>query len=479
MSDHRQECLFEDLLEDFDDGSLCALSLRSDRNYHALSAIPTKEEFSALGVGKGKLPKSLQFVSPQRFVTSSLVQALSEIDRLLPGTEMEIHTSTSKQALSLKPSLKSVRVLTLPHMEFEFCNVYRGTFGKTLPLLQRHPDAVVILWNPNDYDHVFFVTLSQLITCLKQMNADHWSMIVFWSEGSRTRPSTCPDVGLDYTDEPVPLPPPNVPQDGTGNDDDMPGPSGYQDPVVPDEDTPHDYPDDDSPDLGGIKEKMTLTFRQVKCSSMGQEEILRHTILEAVLPYRYQKIVIPDGAYGPSPDDDHPPYPMEVHTESPPPGGPPDAPGAKQPFANPDQIMQPPPHVPQTAPQPIVPLPKHPHFPLPGVMRPPSPRNVPLTRSSGLRPDDIGPKAKLRLPSSVGMKIPPPMQIAPAPKPSAHVPMQPVSVSKSWTPVTPVVTLPGQGVSDKGFPADPDLEPENAPGSSSNDPPAVPFQVFQ
>ena len=125
-------------------------------------------------------------------------------------------------------------------MEFEFCNVYRGTFGKTLPLLYRHPDAVVILWNPNDYDHVFFVTLSQLIPCLKQMNADHWSMIVFWSEGSRTRPSTSPDVGLDYTDEPVPLPPPNVPppMDGTGNDDDMPGPSGYQDPVVPDENMP-------------------------------------------------------------------------------------------------------------------------------------------------------------------------------------------------------------------------------------------------
>ena len=253
VSDHRQECLFEDLLEDFDDGSLCALSLRSDRNYNALSAIPTKEEFSALGVDKGKLPRSLQFVSPQRFVTSSLVQALGEIDRLLPGTELEIHTSTSKQALSLKPSLKSVRVLTLPHMEFEFCNVYRGTFGKTLPLLQRHPDAVVILWNPNDYDHVFFVTLSQLIPCLKQMNADHWSMIVFWSEGSRTRPPTSPDVGLDYTDEPVPLPPPNgpPPQDGTGNDNDMTGPSGYQDPVVPDENMPYDDPGDDFPNLGG------------------------------------------------------------------------------------------------------------------------------------------------------------------------------------------------------------------------------------
>ena len=138
-------------------------------------------------------------------------------------------------------------------MEFEFCNVYRGTFGKTLPLLQRHPDAVVILWNPKDYDHVFFVTLSQLIPCLKQMRADHWSMIVFWSESTVTRPLTSPNVGLDYTDEPVPLPPPSAPppQDGAGNDDDIPGPSGYQDPYVPDEIMPYDDLGDDPPDLGG------------------------------------------------------------------------------------------------------------------------------------------------------------------------------------------------------------------------------------
>ena len=137
VSDHRQECLFEDLLD--------WRILMMEVSVHAVLG---------LKIDKGKLPKSLQLVSPQRFVTSALVQALGEIDRLLPGTEMEIHTFTSKQALSLKPSLKSVRVLTLPHMEFEFCNVYRGTFGKTLPLLQRHPDAVVIFWNPNDYDHL-------------------------------------------------------------------------------------------------------------------------------------------------------------------------------------------------------------------------------------------------------------------------------------------------------------------------------------
>ena len=56
-------------------------------------------------------------------------------------------------------------------------------------------------------------------------------------------------------------------------------------------------------------------------------------------------------------------------------------------------------------------------------------------------------RPKLRFPS-VGMKIPPPMQITPAAKPPTSVPIQPVSVSKSRIPVTPVVTLPGQEIKD-------------------------------
>ena len=52
---------------------------------------------------RGKLSKPLQFVAPQRFVTSSLVQALSYIDNLLPGMEVEIHTTTSAEAVALRP----------------------------------------------------------------------------------------------------------------------------------------------------------------------------------------------------------------------------------------------------------------------------------------------------------------------------------------------------------------------------------------
>ena len=33
---------------------------------------------------------AMDFVAPQRFVTSSLVQTLTYIDNLLPGTELEV-----------------------------------------------------------------------------------------------------------------------------------------------------------------------------------------------------------------------------------------------------------------------------------------------------------------------------------------------------------------------------------------------------
>ena len=179
-SDQRQSYLLEDIFEDFEDGTLCALCLRSERNSEALPVLPSKEEYSMLSNNsKGKLPDPLRFVAPQRFVTSSLVQTLNYIDNLLPGTELEVHTTSSPDVAALRPLLKGVRVLTLPYLEFEYCNVYRGTYGKTLPLIHRHPDAVVILWNKGDHDHAFFLTMSQLLPCLKDMQATNWSLIVF------------------------------------------------------------------------------------------------------------------------------------------------------------------------------------------------------------------------------------------------------------------------------------------------------------
>ena len=97
-----------------------------------------------------------------------------------------------------------------------------------------------------------------------------------------------------------------------------------------------------------------------------------------------------------------------------------------------------------------------PHIPLPEVMRPPSPWNVPLTRSSGLHCDDTGPKVKLRF-LSVGMKIAPPIKIAAVPQPLNFC-----------------ANSAGLCYQILDVPVDSDLEPENEPESLSNDPPAVP-----
>ena len=70
-------------------------------------------------------------------------------------------------------SLRNVKVLTLPHMEFQFCNVYRGTCGKTLPLMLLPCCGTQMTMS------MCSLALSQLLPCLKDINTDHWSMIVF------------------------------------------------------------------------------------------------------------------------------------------------------------------------------------------------------------------------------------------------------------------------------------------------------------
>ena len=395
-SDLRQGFLFVVIFEDFDDGTLCALCLRSERNSEALPVLPSSEEYSMLSDNsRGKLPKPLQFVAPQRFVTSSLVQALSYIDNLLPGTELEIHTTTSAEAVALRPMIKNVRVLTLPYLEFEFCNVYRGTQGKTFPLIHRHPDAVVLLWCKGDHDHVFFVTVAQLLPCLQDMNLADWSMVVFWNESTGSGSKKGPDVGLDFTDQPAPSP--HVPQQPPvtpGDDMDYPG---YDDPHV---DMPVD--DEDMPPPNSAPEP-DLNDDPIELGSGGNPP--PHP------PGSGTHVPVPGGdgdddldmphgpdadgghppgggpqgpgpGYGPSPDE--PALPMEYHEESPPPGGPPDAPGAPPQYANPDQVLSPPMPWPAPPSQIVpVPIPPHPQFPVPHSLRPPSPRNVSRTRARG------------------------------------------------------------------------------------------------
>ena len=55
-------------------------------------------------------------------------------------------------------------------------------------------------------DHVFFVTVAQLLPCLQDMNLADWSMVVFWNESAGSGSKKGPDIGLDFTDQPASSP---------------------------------------------------------------------------------------------------------------------------------------------------------------------------------------------------------------------------------------------------------------------------------
>ena len=52
------------------------------------------------------------------------------------------------------------------------------------PLFQQPEDAVLLIWKPGDYDHVYFMFVSQLYPHHEQFKIHEWSMIVFSREAT-------------------------------------------------------------------------------------------------------------------------------------------------------------------------------------------------------------------------------------------------------------------------------------------------------
>ena len=67
-------------------------------------------------------------------------------------------------------------------MYFEDCSVFRGTYGRVNPLFRHPEDAVLLIWKPGDYDHVYFMFVSHLCPHHEQFKIHEWSMIVFSRE---------------------------------------------------------------------------------------------------------------------------------------------------------------------------------------------------------------------------------------------------------------------------------------------------------
>ena len=104
------------------------------------------------------------------------------MDQLPRSTEASVRESIDPRIIELIPGLQDVRKKTLPQMYFEDCSVLRGTYGRVNPLFQHPEDAVLLIWKPGDYDHVYFMFVSQLYPHHEQFHIHEWSMIVFSRE---------------------------------------------------------------------------------------------------------------------------------------------------------------------------------------------------------------------------------------------------------------------------------------------------------
>eukprot|EP00439_Symbiodinium_sp_Y106_P036560 s6218_g4.t1 len=270
LRDMRQYFLFEDLLEHFDDGALCGTAMFLDREPECSCLLQDLHHVET------SIPVPLKHILPQRFTTQLLVQTLRKIDQLPRSTEANVRESTDSRIIELIPGLQDVRKKTLPQMYFEDCSVFRGTYGRVNPLFQHPEDAVLLIWKPGDYDHVYFMFVSQLYPHHEQFKIHEWSMIVFSREttGAIKRrvedppsSSSTPPNGDDHIhpdqhgdvppnddemlsgDEPEnPLDDDNQPDYNTGPDPDDDDDQEY---IIPDDYGP---PPDDDLDMPGIQD---------------------------------------------------------------------------------------------------------------------------------------------------------------------------------------------------------------------------------
>eukprot|EP00435_Cladocopium_sp_Y103_P055023 s2970_g18.t1 len=250
----RQNFLVEDLLEHFDDGTLCGASMFLDRGAECSCLLQDMQHVITT------LPVPLKHILPQKFTAPLLVHTLRKIDQLPMSTEASVRESADQRITELIPGLQIVRRKTLPQMYFESCSVS-----------EERMDVSTLCFNILKMVLYSFGNLVITIMCIhvcvtvvstsKPFSIHDWSTIVFSNEpigaikrgvedpptiytppdgDGRMHPDTHGAVPLDEPDE-------NTPEDDPLDDDNQPGYPAGQDPEDDDPNEEYIIPDDHGP----------------------------------------------------------------------------------------------------------------------------------------------------------------------------------------------------------------------------------------
>ena len=190
-------------------------------------------------------------------------------------------------------------------MYFEDCSVFRGTYGRVNPLFQHPEDAVLLIWKPGDYDHVYFMFVSQLYPHHEQFHIHDWSMIVFSREMTgaiKRRVVDPPTQGVTPPNDDDPIHPDQHGDVPPNNDDDMLSGDEPEDPL--DDDNQPDYntgpdPDDDDdqeyiiPDDYGPPPDDDLDMPGIQDSGETNPQV-HHQLRFPILTFQSKRLLILD-----------------------------------------------------------------------------------------------------------------------------------------------------------------------------------------
>ena len=145
----------------------------------------TSTEIKDLDVWYGKHAMQEEVLSVSYKLTTDdkfLQNMMRSVDALPAKTEANLESVNGRSAEFFKTSVLYARRKLIPRLSFETSVIYRGTYGRKIPLSAMDDSCMILWWVKNKRPYQLFVTSSRdFMDVQRRMPASKISMVTFWS----------------------------------------------------------------------------------------------------------------------------------------------------------------------------------------------------------------------------------------------------------------------------------------------------------
>ena len=145
----------------------------------------TSAEIKDLDVWYGKHEMQEEVLSVSYKITTDdkfLQNMMRSVDALPARTEANLESVNGRSAEFFKTSVLYARRKLIPRLSFETSVIYRGTYGRKIPLSAMDDSCMILWWVKNKRPYQLFVTSSRdFMDVQRRMPASKISMVTFWS----------------------------------------------------------------------------------------------------------------------------------------------------------------------------------------------------------------------------------------------------------------------------------------------------------